>query len=130
MFPSRFERCIDDPGGHGRVCAPSDGFCHGPSALASQSGDGQVCSWCRAGIPSDCAVGTCFEDVLSSERFCTTPCTVLVTSNGGLGESGDTCPAGTYCFFGGFDPGCGVAGCTVMGVCTGDPTYRFLSCYP
>jgi hypothetical protein len=129
-MPSPFEHCVADPGGHGKVCEPADGFCHGPSAVTAQTGDGQVCSWCRAGLPGDCAVGSCFE-LLTKERFCSVPCTVSVHWTGTqYTTSNDTCPTGTYCYFGGQDGSICGTDCMVSGGCVGDPTYRFATCYP
>lgn len=122
-----FERCRVDHGGHGRVCQPTDGYCHGPSAIGSQP-DGGVCAWCRTGEPSDCTVGSCFES-FTTERFCSIACTVSVHWNGvSFDAQDDTCPTGTFCYFGGLAE-CSTD-CMVSGTCAGDPTYQFLTCYP
>ncbi|HTR50551.1 MAG TPA: hypothetical protein VMJ10_07585 [Kofleriaceae bacterium] len=126
MFPNPFEHCFADFGGHGSVCEPADGYCHGPSALASQGAD-QICSWCRAGEPGDCATGLVCGEGPSGERLCTESCTVSLSlgSDGTtITATGDTCPAGTYCWNGESFGG------DLAGYCAGDPTYRFFTCYP
>jgi hypothetical protein len=126
-LPSPFERCRADLGGRGLVCQPTVGFCHGPSAIAGQP-DGGVCAWCRAG-ENDCSVGTCFDNPLFGEHFCTLACTVTLHWNGtSYVYLDDSCPAGTFCFNG--PPACGAMDCMVPGTCVGDPTYRFPTCYP
>jgi hypothetical protein len=129
MAPQPFEQCVADAGGKGLVCQPSNGFCHGPSALASQVGDGQLCSGCRVGEPADCAVGTCFDDAFSTERFCSQACTIDYVWNGSAYDVTDRCPSGTYCFHG--SEVCAPPGdCSYPGECGGDPTRTFLTCYP
>ena len=125
MFPDPFEHCFADLGGHGSVCEPAGGYCHGPSALASQSGAGQICAWCRDGEPGDCATGLVCAHVADGESFCTASCTVDLSFDGtDFTAANDTCPAGTYCYDG-ENPGTGIPG-----ACLGDPTYRFFTCYP
>jgi hypothetical protein len=113
-----FEKCLADQGGKGKVCqpAPAKGMgkpnpCHGPSAV-NPSQMNTVCSGCRPGVPSDCAMATngfCFVDSFTTERFCTKPCT----------KDGD-CGTNLYCLV--FAPG--------MGYCTGDTLGTNLTCYP
>jgi hypothetical protein len=114
------------PGGP-KVCAPSSGRCHGASTIASISGDGQVCSGCRAGVPSDCAPGLfCVFDAHSTERFCSEACTVTVDNT--TNTTTDTCPTGTYCFVGS-SIGCTTT-CTFYGGCSADPNRAAITCYP
>lgn len=127
-----FEVCSEDPGGKGKVCAPAGGACHGESKLTGAAKAAGICSPCRVGHPEDCAApGTCFEDT-SGERFCTGGCkATLAQGSSGYNITKDTCPAGSFCFFGGGAAlqGCG-AGCTVQGLCTADPGYANATCHP
>jgi hypothetical protein len=116
-------------GGATKVCAPASGTCHGPSAIAAIQGDGQVCSGCRVGVPSDCAAGLiCYRDAFSLESFCTESCTVQLL---GSTVTEDTCPAGSFCTIG--DPanyGCTASSCMASGACTADPQRLTATCHP
>jgi hypothetical protein len=119
-----FESCSTDPGGRGQVCRPVLGVCHGPSAIPSITGTGQVCAGCRVGVPGDCATGlVCYQDSFTRERFCTPPCTVTISSTGTA--TADSCPTGSYCDLGG-----AAAAGTYNSVCAADPSYASLTCYP
>jgi hypothetical protein len=122
--------CAAPPQGSTKVCTPASGSCHGASAIPTIQGDGQVCSGCRVGVPSDCATGlVCYTDPFSTESFCTEKCPVQVL---GTMVSGDTCPAGSFCAVG--DPamyGCSAASpCTIDGACGADPSRLLLTCHP
>ncbi len=124
-----FEKCAGDANGT-LVCQPQGGLCHGPSSITTIQGDAQVCSPCRAGIPSDCAGNEVCSGGTTGERFCTTGCSVhLAKSGSGYRSSADTCPSGAFCFFGGQVPqNCGNA-CDVQGECTGDSGRELPTCY-
>jgi len=129
-----FEVCAPDTyGREQKICQPAAGHCSGKSVLAAVTATGGVCAPCRLGMPDDCAAGLRCLMIPAGERFCTRACTVglVRTSDGyGIADGSDSCPTGTFCFFGGRDPGnCGAA-CSVDGICTGDPTYRAPTCYP
>jgi hypothetical protein len=121
--------CAAPPSSSTKVCAPASGSCHGPSAISTIQGDGQVCSGCRVGVPSDCAAGLlCFTNRFSTESYCTEQCTVDVL---GSMVSNDTCPAGSFCVIG--DPsmyGCTGSACSIGGGCGADPNRLVTTCHP
>jgi hypothetical protein len=120
---SRFERCVADPSMPSRsVCRPVVGSCHGPSALAGFPDRG-VCSWCRIGIPDDCAAMARCLGAETGEHLCVVGCSLVVDAAGNAGA--DTCPTGSHCVVGTLQ---GPA--TLMGVCTADPMHQQLTCYP
>jgi hypothetical protein len=182
-----FETCQQDGTSSRQVCTPLTGACHGKSAISEISGNGQVCSPCRLGIPSDCSAATqagctigsganqacypclsgqtsdcsfsefCHAVTVPGEEYCSQPCFVGLSYPGSSGAgnySGDTCPANSYCFFGG--PGSlgdimyaafenGATGCgpcvgasngtcdcqiSIPGTCDADPQYLGDTCYP
>jgi hypothetical protein len=121
--------CAVPPKGSTKVCAPASLTCHGPSAIPTIQGDGQVCSGCRVGVPGDCAAGLrCYTDLFSTESFCTEECMVQVL---GSMVSGDTCPAGSFCIIGDSTMyGCTATPCALTGLCGADPRHLDTTCYP
>jgi hypothetical protein len=112
--PQPFQRCVAG------ACQPVSGFCHG---------DGGICAGCRPSESGDCAAGTtCFESY-AGERFCTIACTATYHWNGTAYDITDDCPTSSYCSSGA-QPCEGPFDCTTTGICTNDPTHRFLTCSP
>ena len=136
-----FERCLGSDRGAACQPAPADSGtgpaapCHGPSILPGITGMGGVCANCRPGVPTDCATGfSCFVDDFTLERWCTEQCSISFVQNGtsySIVKGCDCCPTGSYCYFGAVPTTCG-AGCSTMGLCTGDSSYTEMepTCYP
>jgi hypothetical protein len=145
-----FETCQTDSSGT-KVCTPTTGACHGKSAVSTITANDGVCSPCRPGFPQDCGEHEACLENSYGEWDCTTGCllTLTVTTNQNTASlceydnnnnvvcwdyGTDTCPTGTYCFFGTeVDPGPGAGscanGCQAQGICTADPSYQAQTCY-
>jgi hypothetical protein len=133
---SPFMHCVDDGLGDGNtVCQPLQGACHGMDNMGG--GNGGQCSWCRPGIPTDCAVGFCVNGTMLStgERFCAVPCTAIATKKGNLPYSfkvdSSACSGGTKCFVAEsmVPSNCG-ASCMMYGACATPGVPGTVTCYP
>jgi len=137
---NNFMNCVDSGTGGGAVCQPAQGACHGKSAFPdfdTSVGQGAICSWCRAGIPSDCPDGFCVVGQ-TEENFCSVRCTVTTMLNAQgqptFDTTTDTCPTNLHCLLTKL-PACG-KNCTgpSTGFCNGDdpadPAGQAVTCFP